>query len=71
MTTQRKLYNSKNGDSWWLCRDGNRVFVLHETNLSAGGKTTNLELGDFLSSGKGGPEHESLVNLIGRLVELD
>jgi hypothetical protein len=71
MTVQRKLYSSTNGDSWWLCREGNRVFVLHEANPSAGGKTTNRELGEFLGSGKSGPEHQALVNLIGRLVEID
>ena len=68
MTVQRKLYINKDGDTWWLCRNGDRVFVLHE---GSGGKTANLELEDFLSSGKARPEHRALVNLIGRLVEVD
>jgi hypothetical protein len=67
-THQRKIYISENGDSWWLCReDGGRVYVLHEANLSSGGTTTKLEIGDFLSAGKGGPEHQSLLRLIGEL----
>jgi hypothetical protein len=67
-TVQRKIYISENGDSWWLCReDGGRVYVLHEASLSSGGTTTKIEIGDFLSMGKGGPEHQSLLRLIGEL----
>ena len=67
-THQRKIYLSENGDSWWLCReDGGRVYVLHEANLSSGGTTTKIEIGDFLSTGKRGPEHQSLLRLIGEL----
>ena len=65
---QRKIYLSENGDSWWLCReDGGRVYVLHEANLSSGGTTTKIEISDFLGTGKSGPEHQSLLRLIGEL----
>jgi hypothetical protein len=70
MMRQRKLYISGNGDSWWLCCGGDRVFILHEANLSSGAKATQLELGDFLSSAAG-PEHQALIRLIGRLAEID
>jgi hypothetical protein len=67
-TRQRKIYVSENGDSWWLCReDGGRVYVLHKANLSSGGTTAKIEIGDFLGTGKSGPEHQSLLRLIGEL----
>ena len=69
---QREIYLSENGDKWFLCRDEDgRVFVLHKANLSSGGATTKIELGDFLGRGKAGPEHQALSRLIGRLVDED
>jgi len=47
---QRKIYQSENGDSWWLCRERETVFVLHEANLSSGGAITRMALPHFLSS---------------------
>ena len=67
---QREIYLSENGDKWFLCRDEDgRVFVLHKANLSSGGATTKIELGDFLGRGKAGPEHQALSGLIGSLVD--
>jgi hypothetical protein len=37
---QRKIYQSANGDSWWLCREQAGVFVLHEANQPSGGTVT-------------------------------
>ena len=69
---QREIYHSENGDRWLLCReDHGRVFILHKANLSSGGMTTEIELGDFLGRGKAGPEHQSLARLIGSLVDGD
>ena len=68
-THQREIYNSENGDKWFLCRDDDgRVFVLHKANVPSGGTATTIELGDFLRTGKG-PEHQALIRLIGSLVE--
>jgi hypothetical protein len=68
---QREIYHSENRDKWFLCRDEDgRVFVLHKANLSSGGATTKIELGDFLGRGKAGPEHQALSRLIGTLVDL-
>ena len=68
---QREIYHSENGDKWFLCRDEDgRVFVLHKANLSSGGATTKIELGDFFGIGKAGPEHQALARLIGTLVDL-
>jgi hypothetical protein len=67
---QREIYHSENGDRWLLTRDDDgRVLILHKANLSSGGKVTPIELGDFLSGGKAGPEHQALIRLIGSLVE--
>jgi hypothetical protein len=69
---QREIYHSENGDRWFLCRnEDGRVFVLHKANVSSGGATTQIELGDFLGRGKAGPEHQALTRLIGSLVDKD
>jgi hypothetical protein len=57
MTKVRKLYSSPNGDRWHLIRDGSgKVLVRHEANLASGGHVAHIEIGTFLSSGRG-PEH--------------
>jgi hypothetical protein len=66
----REICHSENGDGWLLCRDKDGgVFVLHNANLSSGGTSTKIELGDFLARGTAGPEHQALARLIGGLVE--
>jgi hypothetical protein len=67
--SQRKLYRSENGDTWWLCREDSRVYVLHEANLSSGGSRTEIQIGDFLAEGRAGPEHQALLKLIGTLAD--
>jgi hypothetical protein len=65
---QRKIYQSENGDSWWLCRDGKgNVFVLHEANLPSGGAITKITLQQFLSSPGNPPEKQALLELISGL----
>jgi hypothetical protein len=66
----RELYNSPNGDRWYLARDPNtgRVFVRHQANLASGGHVADIEIGAFLSQGKG-PEQQELLRLIGTLVD--
>jgi hypothetical protein len=67
---QREIYHSENGDRWLLCRDDDgRVFILHNANLSSGGKATKIEIGEFLARGKSGPEHQALSRLIAGLVD--
>ena len=67
---QREIYHSENGDRWFLGRDNDsRAFILHKANLSSGGKVSVIELGDFLCTGKAGPEHQALIRLIASLVE--
>jgi hypothetical protein len=70
MTSQeREIYHSTNGDRWFLCRDRERVFVLHNANEASGGKLTQIELGDFLRKGNSGPEHQALIQMIGRILD--
>ena len=67
----RELYHSANGDSWCLVYDFavGRVFVRHEPNPASGGKTSEIEIGTFLSRAGQGPEKQELLRLIGTLVE--
>jgi hypothetical protein len=68
--SQRKIYHSENGDTWWLCRDDRgQVYILHEANLASGGSSTKIQIGDFLAEGRAGPEHQALLKLIGTLAE--
>src|SRR5260370_6897967 len=71
MTFQsRELYRSgPNGDQWSLVREteSGRVFIEHKPNISSGGQTSHMEIGDFLVHGGHGPEHQALLRLIGAL----
>ena len=72
MTHRRELYRSApNGDRWSLVQEAGsqRVFIEHEPNASSGGRTTNIEIGDFLSHDGHGPEQQALLRLIGSLVD--
>jgi hypothetical protein len=70
MTTQRrKLYESSNGDCWFLCRSrSGQVVVSHEPNAASGGRSSQIEVREFLAKGNQGPEHQALLQLIGQLV---
>jgi len=68
---RRELYRSApNGDRWSLVRGPatERVFIEHEPNVSSGGQTAHIEIGDFLRGGHG-PEQQALLRLIGTLIE--
>ena len=45
------LYQSANGDSWFLARDPatGLAFVRHQANTPSGGQVTDIEIGAFLS----------------------
>ena len=60
------LYQSPNGDSWFLACDPatGLAFVRHQANAPSGGQVTDIEIGAFLS-GPRNPEHEALLRLIG------
>jgi hypothetical protein len=64
----RELYSSPNGDRWHLCRNtSGKVFVLHQANIPAGGRVSEIELADFLARGHG-PEQQALLEMIGSLI---
>jgi hypothetical protein len=71
MVQTRELDSSANGDRWSLARDpgSGRVFVRHEPDPSSGGRTSDSEVGAFLSRDAHGPQHQELLRLIGTLVE--
>lgn len=71
MSAAKVLYDSPNGDRWSLVRDAasGRVSVLHEPNPASGGRVVHLGVGEFLTRGGQGPEHQELLRLIGTLVE--
>jgi hypothetical protein len=66
----RVLYESANGDVWRLIRDPQSgvAMVEHKPNVSSGGRTALIEIGQFLRAGANGPEHQALLKLIGTLV---
>ncbi len=69
MKKARKLYESSNGDRWYLIRDASgAALVRHEANLARGGHVAHIEISTFLSSGNG-PEQQHLLRLIGMLVD--
>ena len=69
MRKARKLYESPNGDRWYLVRDHTgAIFVRHEANAASGGHLEHIEVGTFLTRGQG-PEQQELLRLIGSLVE--
>jgi hypothetical protein len=66
----RELYRSSNSDCWYLCRNpSGEIFVLHQANIPAGGRVSQIELGDFLARAAYGPEQQALLQMIGSLIE--
>lgn len=73
MTTElgREIYTSSNGDRWHLLYDSGtgQSFVRHSGNLASGGYITDIGLPAFLATGRSGPEHQALWQMIGTLVQ--
>lgn len=72
MSDRRELYRSPNGDCWFLGREpqNGNAFVIHQPNGPSGGKTSHVELAEFLGRGMNGPEQQALLRLIGTLVDV-
>ena len=69
MKKARKVYESANGDPWYLIRDpSGTLFIHHEANAASGGHVDHEDIVAFLSRGDG-PEQQELLRLIGTLVE--
>jgi hypothetical protein len=69
--TERVLYESSNGDAWFLARDpaSKMPVVRHQPNLSSGGQVSYTAIGKFLRDGVNGPEHRALLDLIATLID--
>ncbi|HVJ54938.1 MAG TPA: hypothetical protein VM689_20935 [Aliidongia sp.] len=65
----RELYQSSNGDRWSLVwdDDASQVSVLHEP--ISGGRSSHLDIGEFLARSGHSPERQALLRLIGTLAE--
>ena len=61
-----QLYQSPNGDTWFLARDPATGLgtVRHQANASSGGQVTDIEIATFLS-GPPHPEQAALLRVIG------
>jgi hypothetical protein len=66
MPDERLIYSSENGDRWVLIQElgSGRAIVRHTANLSSGGQITDTEVGEFLSRGRGSPEHVALRRML-------
>lgn len=56
------IYASSNGDRWYLVRDNadaERLRVRHQPNPASGGRSSTVDVDEFLAEGHG-PQHEAL-----------
>lgn len=67
----REIYNSSNGDRWVLVGNGlsRNIVVRHIPAPSSGGKTSETDLGAFLSSNAASPQGQNLLQMIWALLE--
>src|ERR1700728_4122730 len=65
--SEKLIYESSNGDKWYLCEDPNTRLpaVKHVANLQSGGHVAFADIETFLSSGEG-PEHQAFRELLNR-----
>jgi hypothetical protein len=72
MDKRKELYRSSNGDVWYLVRTASgRAYVEHQPNQASGGTSSCVDVATFLATGPEGPQHQSLISLIGSLVDGD
>jgi hypothetical protein len=60
------FYESSNGDVWCLTQDpaSGRPAVMHQPNVRSGGKTSYIDVDEFLRESPDGPQHQALKNLM-------
>jgi hypothetical protein len=70
MTDGLLLYESNNGDCWFLNRDpmSSAPIVMHKPNRQSGGQASYIEIDKFLQEGANGPEHQALKRFMETLV---
>ena len=71
-TNEQLIYQSGNGDSWFLTRDPTTgaEAVRHVPNPQSGGQASTIEPEQFLAEGANGPEHQALRQLMATSVPL-
>ena len=70
-TASRELYASSNGDRWLLVgdRQNRDIYIRHLPAPSSGGRSSEIELGTFLSGNPDAPEHRRLLQMMWELIE--
>jgi hypothetical protein len=70
-TSSREIYASSNGDRWLLVGDRiNRdLFVRHIPVAASGGRSSEMDLGTFLSGNPGSPQHQRLLQMLWEVVD--
>jgi hypothetical protein len=64
----RKIYESSDGEAWWLCRERGEVFILQER--ASGEMVSKKKLQDFFSDAGNSPPKDALMQIIGSLAQL-
>ena len=68
---QIEIYKSASGDGWFLCRNEMGTYMsCMKSNEASRGKVSAVGIGEFLSQEKVSPEHDTLLRLVGSLVDL-
>jgi hypothetical protein len=67
----RLVYESSNGDRWFLAGDGpsGGPVVWHVPNAASGGKSSFVALDAFLARDEGSPQRHAMMQLIAKIVE--
>jgi hypothetical protein len=64
----RALYESPNGDRWFIAHGGDgRVFIRHEPNEPSGGEPANFGILEFMAQQQG-PQHEAFLSLVSQVL---
>jgi hypothetical protein len=60
------FYENSNGDFWCLTNDpaSGRLAVMHRPNDRSGGKTSYIDVDDFLRENPDGPQQQALKSLM-------
>jgi acyl-CoA thioesterase YciA len=71
VSKERLIYSSPNGDRWFLTHEpgSGQVFIRHDPNAPSAGRSSDVEISEFLVRGGQSPEHQALLGLIETLVE--
>jgi hypothetical protein len=68
MSDEILIYESPNGDRWYLAAEAHpeRMLVRHQPNLTSGRRSTFFEVDEFLAQAPH-PQQEALRRLLGKI----